>query len=105
MHDLLLPCHAFCVLQVLPDSLTDAILQASKSTCTAIEAGCDRIVVRTHRKQAVLTHDPPCMNCNNSRAPAAMLLADFSNGNEDLQCTLQYVPQQFSRTVRGPAMR
>lgn len=48
---LLSPCHVLCVLQVLPDSLTDAILQASESTCTAIEAGCDRIVVRTHSKR------------------------------------------------------
>lgn len=51
VRDISLPCHVLCVLQVLPDSLTDAILQASESTCTAIEAGCDRIVVRTHPKR------------------------------------------------------
>ncbi len=32
--------------QVLPDSLTDAILQASEATHTAIEAGSNRVVVR-----------------------------------------------------------
>lgn len=32
--------------QVLPDSLTDAILQASESTITAMQAGSSGIVVR-----------------------------------------------------------
>lgn len=38
--------HAGLAAQVLPDSLTDAIAQASESTVTAMRAGSDRIVVR-----------------------------------------------------------